>query len=115
MSGAESSEVMSHAEVELYIQLPIFDTSVAVQMIAYVRCRKGLHIETGDVLAETAITACPAFDEPQGGARTGAAASRRSSESDRKAPATMGGMLDLADHADSVVLCANVAVTARAE
>jgi hypothetical protein len=34
INGDESSEVMSHADVELYIQPPILDTRVAVQMIA---------------------------------------------------------------------------------
>ena len=37
IKGDESSVVMSHADVELYIQPPIFDTRVAVQMIAYGR------------------------------------------------------------------------------
>ena len=53
--GDESSEVMSHAEVELYIQPPIFDTRVAVQMIAYGRYRNGLHIGGEEVLAAIVI------------------------------------------------------------
>ena len=61
IKGDELSEVMSHAEVELYIQPPIFDTSVAVQMIAYGRCRKGLHIEIeGDFAAIVIAIAGPA-------------------------------------------------------
>jgi hypothetical protein len=46
---------MSHADVELYIQPPILDTSVAVQMIAYGRCRKGLHKELKEFFATIGI------------------------------------------------------------
>ena len=55
ITGDESSEVMSHADVELYIQPPIFETRVAVQMIVYERCRKGLHKDTGDAWAAVVI------------------------------------------------------------
>jgi hypothetical protein len=59
MNGAESSEVMSQAEVELYIQPPIFETRVAVQMMVYVRCRNGLNIEAGGGWAATGISSLP--------------------------------------------------------
>src|SRR5579871_1954832 len=55
IKGDESSEVMSHADAELYIQPPILDARVAIQTIAYERCRKGLHKETKEVLAAILI------------------------------------------------------------
>jgi hypothetical protein len=60
---------MSHAEAELYIQPPIFETRVAAQMIAYVRCLNGLHIEEGGGLAVTVIVYGPARVEPTGDAQ----------------------------------------------
>jgi hypothetical protein len=36
---------MSHAAAALYIHPPIFETTVAVQMTAYVRCRNGRSAE----------------------------------------------------------------------
>jgi hypothetical protein len=70
MEGAGSSEVISQAEVELYIQPPTFETRVAAHMIAYVRCRNGLHIEAGGGWTATviddshALVACP--ESPDG-------------------------------------------------
>ena len=45
MSGSASRLVISHADAELYIQPPMFDTSVALQTTAKVACRNGLQGE----------------------------------------------------------------------
>jgi hypothetical protein len=45
MSGSGSRLVISHADAELYIQPPMFDTSVALQTTAKVAWRNGLHGE----------------------------------------------------------------------
>jgi len=69
IKGDESSEVMSHADVELYIQPPIFDTRVAVQMIAYGRYRKGLHNDAEEDLAAIVISDVRKLVEHMGRAR----------------------------------------------
>jgi hypothetical protein len=45
MSGSASRLVINHADAELYIQPPMFDTSVAIQTIVKVGWRNGLHGE----------------------------------------------------------------------
>jgi hypothetical protein len=47
VSGSESRLVMSQPHATLYIQPPIFDTTVATQMTVNVRWRKGAHAEAG--------------------------------------------------------------------
>src|ERR1700722_10665986 len=47
VSGSESRLVMSQPHATLYIQPPIFDTTVAIQMSVNVRWRKGAHAELG--------------------------------------------------------------------
>src|SRR5579862_7516262 len=47
VSGSVSRLVMSQPEATLYIQPPIFDTTVAPQMTAKVLWRKGAHAEAG--------------------------------------------------------------------
>src|SRR5208282_4877282 len=43
MSGSASRLVMSQPEATLYIHPPMFETTVAVQIIVNARCRNGAH------------------------------------------------------------------------
>src|SRR5262249_13382816 len=57
-SGSGSRSVISQPEAALYIQPPIFATTVAIQIIAKAVWRKGLHAENG---GEAAAGTCPWF------------------------------------------------------
>jgi len=106
---------MSHAEVELYIQPPMLETRVAVQMIAYCRLRKGLHKETEAVLAAMGINYFETFIEHAGCMCRSAAALRLLSVADRKTHANVRGMFQFIDHGDCIVLNGNIAVSARVD
>ena len=45
ISGSASRFVINHADAELYIHPPMFETSVAIQMTVNVTWRNGLHGE----------------------------------------------------------------------
>jgi hypothetical protein len=59
MNGSDVRVVMSQAAADPYIHVPMFATSVAVQMTAYVRWRNGAHgePECADVFASLALIA----------------------------------------------------------
>src|SRR5580692_5854890 len=70
MNGSGSRLVMSQAEATLYIQPPMLDTTVAIQINTNIRWRNGAHAaaaaRAGDVAAGSLTRAVP------GGARGGA-------------------------------------------
>jgi hypothetical protein len=55
VSGSESKLVIGQAAAALYIQPPVLETTVAVQMTAYVRCRKGAQTRGGPRAIERVV------------------------------------------------------------